>query len=194
MVKQEDIIMINIKPDLFRLAVYHTNKACFDGVSRIREGTDRKANMFSDNLTGQLANLALSLYTTGSFEEYHKVRQKANANPYIGDEGYDLLNIRIDIKGSKRQNPDRDLLAYNLPVRPHERHKDCVYILAILDISQKIEQATSHMIGLATEEMLPKYTTSGGIFKGAYILEAKNLIKLPKDGHKIINLLKNHEH
>lgn len=172
-----DILTYKLTDDQFELALKQVRPACIGGISRIRSGDERQNSLAEDNLIGQLTNLALSLYCFGSVEPYLFSREQANVNPHNGDGGMDLPNLKIDVKGSRRRDRDRDLLSYKLPVRPAERHEGWAYVLGIVDLPKIV-----HLVGWVKDSGLPAAPCSGGVFAGAYVLQARDLRALPPSG------------
>jgi len=99
----------------------------------------------------------------------------ANANPYRGDGGVDIVGLdKVDIKGSLMRK-SRDPLDYRLLVRPTERHVGWIYVLGLVPKSRPYR---THLVGWAYDDDLPKTPNSRGAFKGAHVVKARNLRRI----------------
>jgi hypothetical protein len=111
---------------------------------------------------------------TGSPDGYLKAREKANANPLLGDNGVDIEGLsNVDIKGSLMRYSSNPL-DYRLLVRPKERHDNWIYVLGLVP---KERPYKCHIVGWANDSDLPSKTYAGSIksLHGAYVLEAIKL-------------------
>jgi hypothetical protein len=158
----------------------NARKACLGGRSAVRGG-DRIKELAIDQLVGQFGQAALSLYQTGSLQAYREARATANADPLRGDGGCDLPGLATDIKTSLMRS-QRDLLAYNLLVRPRELHQGHTYILGLVRNPEwsggsfrELREAGVYLLGWATAEMLLGRLEPAGRFAGAHILPAGEL-------------------
>ena len=174
MIYNKDVVKQIIPQEHVAKVIKNATKAEIGGSSNIRSGNDRKNKLGTDQLVGQIATYCGSVYLTGSPDGWSKARDIANANPYAGDGGVDIIGLdNVDIKGSlmrRSQNP----LDYRLLVRERERHKGWIYVLGLVPKSRPY---TTHLVGWAYDEDLPEETYSGSIpvLHGAYVIEAKNL-------------------
>jgi hypothetical protein len=173
-----DIILLNRnKLDIcFKFA-----KNCsIGGKSQIRGSDDRKKNLLFDNFIGQLGTLAGCIFLLGEakgMEEYTKAREQADKNPFVGDGGKDLLDYNLDIKCSymrNSQNPE----TYNFLIRPRERHKDWVYLQTLAQKNSNKEFIV-HIAGWLSDNDLPEFPESSGIFAGAYRMSVTKMKKFP---------------
>lgn len=152
----------------------NAKKASIGGVSRIRSTKDREQSLIVDQIVGQIANYAASVVLTNSAEGYIKAREIANANPFAGDDGVDIAGLpNIDVKGSlmrRSKNP----LDYRLLVRERERHKNWIYILALVP---KGKISKCFLVGWAHDKDLPEKPYDGPIqaLHGAYCIKATDL-------------------
>lgn len=166
------ITMPLLDEDYFTLEE-NSEKACIGGTSQVRASSDRTDRLFEDQFVGQAGHLIASRYLFGTIRPYLDARDYANKNPHEGDDGSDFLNIPgIDVKTSMMRastNP----LDYRVLVRPNERHKDNIYVQALL---QKYDnEFVVHLVGWCEETDLPRYIETKGVFRGAYVLGAKKL-------------------
>ena len=177
MLSTKDIVRQIVPQSDMENVIVNARKAEIGGSSNIRARDDRKNKLGTDQLVGQIATYCGSVYLTGSPDGWSKARDIANANPYAGDGGVDIIGLdNVDIKGSlmrRSQNP----LDYRLLVRERERHKGWIYVLGLVPKSRPY---TTHLVGWAYDEDLPKETYSGSILvlHGAYIIEGKNLRRM----------------
>jgi hypothetical protein len=148
-------------------------KAEIGGKSHIRSN-DRMSALSEDQLVGQIGTAALHKYWYGHLVEYRKQRMWQNLFPTSGDGGSDLFPANIDVKASKIRN-DMPFDNYHLLIRPKERHEGWVYILALVDL----DSAKCHLVGWASDDMLPCEVDKSGTFTGAYSLKANKLHPLP---------------
>lgn len=162
-----------------RIVERNSELASLGGVSQIRDRQDRQENLGIDQLVGQIGQYAGSRWLTGSSEQYRVSRWVANRNPELGDGGSDILASNIDFKASLVRNTSKSLLTYNLPVRQRERHTDWLYVLVLVTDVVPQKSAQAHLIGWATTDMLPEKPDDGGVFRGAYTIQAMNLNPLP---------------
>jgi len=175
-IEYKDIIDFNIPQADFDLLKINAEKAAIGGKSQIRKNQVRKEFLYEDQLVGQIANYAASVVLTKSSDGYKKAREIANNNPYQGDNGVDIVGLsNVDVKGSlmrRSANP----LNYRLLVRPHERHKNWIYILCLVPPDMN----KCFVVGWIKDENLPQKTYDGEIqaLHGAFVVEAKNLNKI----------------
>jgi len=163
----EESDIVTIKPHYRRIIYNNAQKASLGGRSNVR-GKDRSSNLLTDQIVGQLGTYALSMFLFGNPKKYLETRDLANTNPWSGDNGYDLIGVRADIKTSLMRR-SKDPMTYNLIVRPRETHPDWIYILGLVD---QIRRPTVYLMGWTKE--LPPINQSG-IFAGAHVVPAKCL-------------------
>lgn len=172
----DDVINFKIPKEDFNLLKINAEKAAIGGKSQIRKDESRKNFLNEDQLVGQIANYAASVILTQSSDGYKKAREIANNNPYQGDNGVDIIGLpNVDVKGSLMRY-SADPLNYRLLVRPHERHKNWIYILCLVPPSMD----KCFVVGWIRDEDLPSKTYDGKIqsLHGAFAVQAKNLKKI----------------
>lgn len=182
MLESKDVVTLTIPVSDMELVVSHAKQACVGGVSRLRGQQERQSSLYEDQLIGQFGNYTGNLYLTNSIMGWDRSRQVANSQRTKGDDGRDIwaifteinhvIQMPIDIKGSLMRS-SKDPLAYRLPVRPHERHPNFIYVLALvpaMDIPLNV-----HLVGWAKESDLPVKEDEEGIFKGAFTIWADDL-------------------
>lgn len=147
------------------------------GTSQVRSGGDRQASLATDQVVGQLGELALSRYLGGTPLFYALTRTVRDLDPTRGDDGGDLLATNLDVKCSlMRASPDP--LRYRLLVRPRERHDGSVYILAL--VAEDVwSTGKVCMVGWCADRDLPPEPAADGPFAGAYVVPATALKALP---------------
>lgn len=162
-------------PEEYIEIVNNAKLAEIGGKSYIRSKEDRLTNLSEDQLTGMLGHWAFCKWATGSSDLWRKQRAEINKTPTKGDGGIDIVieDIPFDIKTSAMRGSN-DPLRYNLPIRPSERHKGVCYILALYPL----KASYVWLVGMAVEKDFPKKVQKEGIFKGAYVIPAKNLSPL----------------
>jgi hypothetical protein len=178
-ITNKDIVQYIVEDNMQDLIISNAKKAEIGGFSQIRNNMERNKLLSEDQLVGQISTYCASMVLTGKAEGYIKAREKANMNPYSGDEGIDIQGLdNIDIKGSLMRY-SKNPLEYRLLVRPKERHKNWIYVLALVP---KERPYKSYIVGWAEDKDLPKQTYNGAIksLHGAYVIEAKNLKPIKK--------------
>lgn len=171
MITREDVVSILIPPQDMDLVRSNAKAAQIGGISQIRSRRDRQESLGEDQLVGQMTNYAGIYYLTDSIEPYREIREQANRNRFSGDDGIDIPNYRIDIKGSLMRGPT-DPTRYCLPVRPKERHTDWAYVVALV---RYITYHEVYLVGWMPDKELPEEPEPGGIFKGAYTVSKDRL-------------------
>lgn len=175
-IERKDIIDFDIPQEDFNLLKINAEKAAIGGKSQIRKNQVRKEFLYEDQLVGQIANYAASVVLTKSSDGYKKAREIANNNPYQGDNGVDIVGLpNVDVKGSLMRR-SADPLNYRLLVRPHERHKNWIYVLCLVPSDMN----KCFVVGWIKDEDLPQKTYDGEIqaLHGAFVVEAKKLNKI----------------
>lgn len=165
-------------PREIRYCKYYAELAEIGGRSEVRQG-NRQKTLSVDQFVGMLGQYAFSLYLTGSPQPFYSQRLVANANPTVGDNGQDILGANLDVKTSLMRN-SQDPMTYSLVIRPKEIHKDHVYVLALVEPNDESALKLSiplavYLVGWAFQPELPDKTENDGVFKGAYVVPAKNL-------------------
>ena len=181
MVIDDDIVKVRIVEQDWTIVSHFAKTATIGGKSEIRtDPNERSQNVSLDNLIGQLGTLALSKYWTGSYKEYVLGRHMQDRFPNVGDCGEDIMGLNLDVKTTHRKNPNKAELTYNLAIRDKEYHPNHVYVLALVDSWPEGDRPKFvSLIGWAKTGHLPKNKTIGGIFDGAYTIEANDLNPLP---------------
>lgn len=169
-------VTVELSAEHLKLAAGMALKACIGGESAVR-GDDRMTKLSEDQIIGQCGQLALSLYWFGNALPYLAAREKANANPTVGDGGADILGTNLDVKTSKMRASE-DPLAYRLLVRPRERHTGNIYILGLIPKLKKVGTLV-HLVGWLEDRELPTDPSDLGTFSGAYVVPATELHPLP---------------
>jgi len=177
MINPNDVIIHTVDAESTQLIIYNAKKAEIGGKSQIRNSGKRLSNLAEDQLVGQISTYCASMILTGSPEGYVKARDKANANPMIGDGGLDIVGLpNVDIKGSLMRYSNNPL-NYRLLVRPKERHDNWIYVLALVP---KERPYKTYLVGWANDNDLPLKPYDGEIksLHGAYVIEARSLRKI----------------
>lgn len=176
MITEKDIQLLIVSEKDIDLIISNSKKAEIGGVSRIRK-ENRLACISEDQLVGQISTYCASLFLTGSTEGYIKARDKANSNPFVGDEGIDICGLdNVDVKGSLMRYSENPL-SYRLLVREQERHPNWIYVLGLVPKKRPYQ---CYLVGWAKDSDLPKDTYDGDIrsLRGAFVIEAKQLRSL----------------
>lgn len=167
------ILRVPIDQGTWDACLEHAASAELGGVSRVR-GADRRDALGTDQFIGQVGTAAWHLYWFGDNRNYRLSRTLQDRTPHLGDGGSDVLGTRLDVKTSlMRKNPDP--WAYNLLVRPAERHVNTTYVLALVP-SLAIREVL--LVGWVTEHDLPKEPLENGPFAGAFRVPATQLTPL----------------
>jgi len=171
MVKKEDVVKLILTKEQMDLCLHHARQCSLGGKSEVRQKEERQNYLSDDQIVGQVCTCGATIWLLGDagVEKYNLTRAEQNLHPGVGDGGDDIPPFRIDVKGSMVRNINKDILSYNLLVRPLERHKNGIYVLA-LSIPPKVV-----LIGWEFNNNLPEKVESEGIFKGAYRKIAKDL-------------------
>ena len=171
------MIHVVLSEDEVELALWQAAHCSFGGVSRVRS-TDRSTTVHSDNVVGQLGQIALHKYWHGHLLWYGVGRHRQNQTPLQGDGGEDLLGTNVDVKTSVMR-AGSDPTRYNLLVRPAERHDCWVYVLALIEPDwEDALPPTVLLAGWYNDEDLPKPEPLGP-FRGACKVPVAKLHPLP---------------
>lgn len=170
------IIEVELDDDQVRLVTAHAWMAKVGGRSVIR-GDARKETLHIDQQVGQIGTLGYLLYKYGDDGRkiYDEMRRKQNMNPRKGDGGNDVPGERTDVKASLWRHRTRSLWTHNLCVRPHERHKDWRYVMAMVPESL----AKVWLLGWRSDESLPPTTVESGPLAGTFAVVASDTWELP---------------
>jgi hypothetical protein len=177
MASVSDIVRVRLTEDEVALARRMAAAAEIGGKSNFREPGERASVLSADQFVGVgLGELACNKYFF-SVDAYAQSREARNASPKDGDGGSDSPGWKIDYKTSLARK--RNLLSYNLVVRPRERHDGFIYVLALVR-EEEIDSPTPevNLIGWATDEMLDGRMVSDGVFAGAFVMPASRLGKI----------------
>jgi len=186
MISRNDIITFSVSSETASKCMRYA-KGCnlIDCKSQIVSSSDKKQNNIEYQFTGQLTTyVASEWFFRDKGETYSKTRDEQNKNKYRGDMGIDLPPYPIDVKGGRIRYHSKDILTYNLFVRPHERHKSNIYIATLADFTDDFENCKVHMMGWIKEEELPSELNynydKDSSKKGTYALKNEMLNPLPK--------------
>lgn len=149
----------------------NAQKCWLNGKSAVRMG-DRVRFGLEDQLVGQLGELALARFL-GHPEKYFERRDEINCHPWEGDGGSDYPGHQLDVKTSLMRR-SREPLAYNLVVRPRERHAENLYVLALVPALDR-EAIRVVLVGFIRDGELPSEPQASGVFAGAYRVAAREL-------------------
>ena len=144
--------------------------------SHIQDTKERLERLADDQITGQVAQLAGTLYLTGTDHEYRMQRWVSMLHPHLGDGGYDIPGLQLDFKGSRLKG-GRKPHDYKMLVRPQERKPEWCYALAVVDISS--DKAKAYMMGWFSDEEIKCKPQSSGLFAGAHVISIEQLHPLP---------------
>jgi len=169
MVRRRDVVKIDVTPHLSLIRA-NARLAELGCTSHVRGREDRIPRLAEDQFVGQVGECALSVWLTGSADAYRRSRERANADPYVGDDGSDLPGSRIDVKTS-RWRTRLLLLSHHLLVREAERHEGTTYVLALARIDD--QAATCHLVGWTRD--LPEQPSQDHRFAGAYAVPGRAL-------------------
>lgn len=177
MVRPGDPVVVGLSPDDLEAVAGYAGRAQVGGRSEVRTAGDRQPNLATDQLVGQLGEVALSRYLGGTRLFYELTRTVRDLDPAAGDGGGDLLAVNVDVKCSLMR-ASQDPLAYRLLVRPRERHAGLVYVLALVEPSVW-QTGEVTLVGWCKEADLPSQPQRDGPFAGAYVVPATQLQPLP---------------
>lgn len=134
MIKRRDVRWISLSSDEVELAVKFANlvlKAKNGGGKSCvyKDPEERRRHALDNQITGQVAHLAASLYITGSVDQY--VDQMIQAGREGTDHGIDIPP-NIDVKSGRmnKKRPNTDPFSQDLLVNPSEFREDWIYLSA----------------------------------------------------------------
>ena len=168
MLQKIDIVPYALTDQELELCSINAKKAAINGYSHIRSQSDRTLHLEQDQLIGQIGEYVGHMILYNSCKGYLQSRALANANPYCGDNGTDVIGQRVDFKTSRLSEKGLPIRRHNLVVRPHEKHEQTTYILILVDITKLL----AYVVGYAYTSDLPTQVNQGGIFKGAFVMPA----------------------
>lgn len=163
-----------IDDEAFTRIEANAEAAWLNGKSQIRTD-DREKYGMTDQLVGQMGEYALAKFL-GDTDGYFARRDLINKTPWKGDGGSDITGHAVDVKTSlmrRQQDPTR----YNLLVRPKERHKDNIYVLALVP---SLEARKVLLVGWLPDYRLNVKLRTEGVLKGTYALNATCLNDMDK--------------
>jgi hypothetical protein len=173
------MVSIWMSPELLEQAEIRTNtrQAMVGGSTGLPMGRDERLEKLEmHQLTGLVCHAAGSLIVTKSLEAYHEQRATANASPTKGDGGSDIPGYLLDIKGSLMRY-GKDPSRYNLAVPVRERHRDMLYLLALMDAENGGWRV--YFPGWAAEAELPGRVGTDPRFPRSFVLPNSKLHPLP---------------
>tara|TARA_R100000808_G_scaffold24828_1_gene58618 strand:- start:1473 stop:2108 length:636 start_codon:yes stop_codon:yes gene_type:complete len=195
-ITHKDIIRFSIKPSTANTCMEYA-KECnlINCESQIVSAKNKRKNNIEYQFTGQLTTFVASewFFRDGG-KTYFETRDKQNQQKYKGDMGIDLPPYPIDVKGGRIRYRSKDILTYNLFVRPHERHKSNIYIATLADFTDEFEKCKVYLMGWIPERDLPSELNynydKDSSKKGTFALQNKMLNPLPKFNDTFENKLK----
>lgn len=171
---------ITLTPEQKQMAIIIASKKSRGGVSRVRpEKAERIKYVYRDNLVGCVGEIALTVYMFGSTFMYRLAQLilSAHENYDLGDGGYDIPGLNVDIKSTYYTAGSRDRLQYHLIVNNKEYKPDWNYYFCIVDGNEK-SFGDVYLAGWMDGEELREKDIKR--FRGAYSVEVAMLNKLPK--------------
>mgnify|MGYP000953333595 CR=1 FL=1 len=142
------------------------------GMSNIRGNGDRQAALVEDQLSGMACNYGFAKYL-GRKDLFAITRYVQNKHRTVGDDGEDLIGLRLDVKGGMWRYRNIPIAEHHLLVRPAERHAGHVYVMALYAEPDVI------LVGWLRDDELPDEPEPEGMFKGAHAVKAASLHPLP---------------
>ena len=174
MITAADIIHVPISASEYSFLQRHASRAELGGRSHIRGAADRADKLKQDQLVGMVGAFAGTKTLFGDVRLFRLQRFFADLYPSVGDGGSDIPGSNLDFKSSAI-TANKDLLSYRLAVRQRERHENMNYVLVLVELEPR---PVAHLVGWASEEMLPQTVEADGPFAGAYVLKAAQLNRL----------------
>jgi hypothetical protein len=170
LITREQIIEWWPNPEEEALVEENARLAALGGRSQIHQGERREADLLTNQITGQLGELAVATVLLGDPQEYVRSRALRNADPWRGDGGNDFPGYPgLDAKTSFMRGSDNPL-HYRLAVRPAERHAGQVYVSCLVNTLPDLRRVV-YICGWALDDDLPKQPDLKGTeFAGAYTL------------------------
>lgn len=156
------------------------------GRSAVREAAhERDATLSDDQLVGQLAARAGSLWLTGDLKAYWHARSYALEHGG-GSHATPVHGSNTSFEGSLIRTPQA-LWKYTLAVDPLETRTGWTYVLTLIPNLRKSllpGYATfALLMGHAPLTLFPNTVSRGGTFKGKYTLKVPQLMScLPRNG------------
>lgn len=155
MVRTEDIIEVYLEKKDIDI-INEMSRLCeIGGKSNVmKDRRKRIEELPNHQKLGQLGTYAFHIYLFNDNKIYIKGREKANANPYKGDGGQDVLNQNIDVKTTTLRN--NQPLSHLLLVHQNEYHDNWIYVFCLVNPKDlwKTDLAVVQLIGWATSDML----------------------------------------
>lgn len=157
MIGRDDILVIEFTEEQIQKCKARAENACIGGRSNVHSNReDRNSNLNENQLCGQLGEMALSIFLTGSTDAYEEARDKADANPTEGDDGYDLLEFRVNAKASFMRSKSRRMSEYHLIIPEDEASSDFCYIMMLIECPPYQSETRVHLMGCSTIQNMVK--------------------------------------
>jgi hypothetical protein len=203
MILEKDIIEIEI-PDFIVNYARRIGKKFVQAKtpSQFRHVEDRGDTVNEDAFVGCMAHYAYlrhmqgpegmgklfdAYWVSNHFPEIRQIRK----TKLVSDGGSDILRLNVDVKSSLVRT-NLPIIRHRLPVRPHDRRENWVYVLVLITERKKenptLDDAynyTGHVVGWAKDSDLPNVTydkeqgTAPAEFHGAYLMAAESLNPFP---------------
>jgi hypothetical protein len=185
-------VVVDIPNDIISKIIKNAQQAEIGGKSQIFDNKEeRTKNLKLNQITGQFGEAAGCewFFRKGGYDKYLEVRNEKNKNKFSGDNGCDIPNLPIDIKGTRVglkieqgvSRVDLDSPDFVMAVRPKERHKGHIYVQATVGYNaDSLEDCAVYLTGWAKESDLPKEPAQSGLYKGAYCLPFTSLRPMPR--------------
>lgn len=173
---ENDVVSIALSPGETDIVLAMAAKWDFPGRSNIRNQDERAKMLATDATVGMVGQYAAHKYHFGAAarEKFLVSRWHANQHKFKSDGGYDIDALNVDVKSTLRRNDNIPLMSYHLPVRPRELYAGWNYWLTIVDLVEG-HCPVVHLLGWASDQMLPQRPAEDGTFKGAHVLPARQL-------------------
>lgn len=168
MITRTDILEFWPTPEEEALVEANARLAALGGRSQIHQGERRATDLLTNQITGQLGELAVATVVLGDPQEYVRSRALRNADPWAGDGGNDFPSYPgLNAKTSFMRGSD-DPLHYRLAVRPAERHEGSLYVSCLVNTLPDLRRVV-YLVGWLDQLDLPEQVDPKGTeFAGAY--------------------------
>ena len=179
--------MVNPSPVTIALSTSDTHlcerfarESSMGGRSQVRpDRAERLATLNTDQLVGHLGNLAGCMWLYGkALGHYifrttqHDFGHRWDGRVGRGDGGSDIIGSNIDFKSCEWSLVGaRPLTEVFLPVRPHERHEQWLYVLVLVEPKKD----AAHIVGWARDEEITGAPNGTGVFEGAHVIRVPDL-------------------
>ena len=192
MIRRKDIIKFAVSGETVQLCLKNSKLCNICGISYVpveghemsseekRNNKQYKRNNLEYQFIGQITTCAASEWLfRDKLKTYKETRGERNKNPFEGDGGTDLPPYAIDVKSSRMRNSDRDMMQYNFPLRPIERHEKTKYISALTSFLDGFKNVKVYLMGWLPEENITQEVRTHGVFEGAHLTPVTDLNPLP---------------